>query len=96
VAICLRCRSGRDAGWLREFDRPRGIADFVIVKVYYVQSLAVFNFTFAKIVKIWLPLIVLFKIFAGVFRNQDMAGVAAIHHALGSVNSGAGNISLLV
>ena len=66
AAICLRCRPGRDAGWLREFDRPRGIADFVIVEVYYMQSLAVFNFTFAKIVKIWLPLIVLLEIFGDV------------------------------
>jgi hypothetical protein len=52
-----------------------------------MQSLAVFNFTFAKIVKIWLPLIVLFKIFGGVLRNQNVAGVTAIHHSLGGVNS---------
>ncbi len=68
----------------------------MIVEVYYMQSLAVFNFTFSKIVKIWLPLIVLLEVFGGVFRNQDVAGVTAIHDALGGVNSGAGNIRLLV
>ena len=38
----------------------------MIVEVYYMQSLAVFDFALPKIVKVWLPLIVLFEIFGGV------------------------------
>ena len=81
---------------LREFVWHRGIADFVIVKIDQVQSLAVFNFALPEIVKVRLPLIVLFEIFGDVLRNQDLAGIAAIHHALSDVDSGSGNVRLLV
>ena len=36
------------------------------------------------------------KIFGDSFRQQDMTGVAAIHHALGEVDSRPGNIRLLI
>ena len=55
-----------------------------------------FPFTFAEIMKIRLPLVVLLEIFGGVLRHQNVTGVTAIHDALGDVNAGAGNIRLLV
>ena len=66
------------------------------VEIDQVQSLAVFDFALAEIVEIRLPLIVLFEIFGDVVRNQDVAGIAAIHHALSNVDSGSGNVRLLV
>jgi hypothetical protein len=47
-------------------------------------------------VEVRLPLIVLFEILGGVLRNQNVAGIAAIHHALSNVDSGSGNVRLLV
>ena len=55
-----------------------------------------FPFTFAEIMKIRLPLVVLLEVFGGVLRNQNVTGVTAIHDALGDVDPGAGNIRLLV
>ena len=55
-----------------------------------------FAFTFAEIMKIRMPLVVLLEIFGSVLRHQNVTGVTAIHDALGDVNPGAGNICLLV
>ena len=55
-----------------------------------------FAFTFAEIMKIRLPLVVLLEVFGGVFRHQNVTGVTAIHDALGDVDTGAGNVRLLV
>ena len=55
-----------------------------------------FPFAFAEIMQIRLPLVVLLEIFCGVFRHQDVTGVTAIHDALGDVDSGTGNVRLLV
>ena len=68
----------------------------MVVKVHDVQTLAVFHFTLAEVMQIRLPLVVLLEIFCGVFRHQNVTGVTAIHDALGDVDSGAGNIRLLV
>ena len=55
-----------------------------------------FPFAFAEIMQIRLPLVVLLEIFCGMFRNEDVTGIAAIHDALGDVDPGAGNVRLLV
>ena len=55
-----------------------------------------FHFAFAKIMQIRLPLVVLLEVFGGVLRHQNVTGVTAIHDALGDVDSGAGNVRLLV
>ena len=55
-----------------------------------------FPFTFAEIMQIRLPLVVLLEVFGGVLRHQNVTGVTAIHDALGDVDPGAGNVRLLV
>ena len=59
-----------------------------------MQAFAMLAFTFTKIMKVRLPLVVLLKVFGGVLRHQNVTGIAAIHDALGDVDSGAGNISV--
>ena len=61
-----------------------------------MQAFAMLSFAFAEIVQIWLPLVVLLEVFRGMFRYQNVAGVTAIHDALGDVDAGAGNVRLLV
>ena len=55
-----------------------------------------FPFTFAEIMQIRLPLVVLLEIFGGVLRHENVTGVTAIHDALGDVDAGAGNVRLFV
>ena len=63
----LECRWHRSSNWVsREFFRNGRIADLVVVKVHDVQTLAVFHFTFAEIMQIRLPLVVLLEVFGGV------------------------------
>ena len=61
-----------------------------------MEPTAVFHFTLAEIMQIRLPVIVLLQILGRVFRNQDVTGVATIHHALRDVDAGTGNVRPLV
>ena len=51
-----------------------------------------FYLAIAHVVQVRLPMTVLGKIFRDPFREKNMPGVAAIHHALGHVDSSSGNI----
>ena len=55
-----------------------------------------FPFTFAEIMQIRLPLVVLLEIFGSVLRHENVTGVTAVHDALGDVDAGAGNVRLFV
>ncbi len=61
-----------------------------------MQTLAMFPFTFAEIMQIRLPLVVLLQVFGGVLRHENVTSVTAIHDALGDVDPRAGNIRLFV
>ena len=39
-----------------------------------------------------LPVAELFQVFRHVLGEQDVTGIATIHHPLGNINSGAGNV----
>ena len=55
-----------------------------------------FHFVFAELGEVGTPLWILFEIVRHVFGEQNMSGIAAIHHPLGDVNSSAGNVRLLI
>src|SRR5262249_33860901 len=92
--LSRRHRSGNR--FLFVFCRNSWVADFVVVKIYHVQAFAMFAFALAEIMQKGLPLIVLLEIFCGMFRNEDVTGIAAIHDALGDVDPSTGYVCLLV
>src|SRR5215472_7675621 len=55
-----------------------------------------FYFARTKVVEERSPLLVFFEIFSDMLREQNMAGIAAIHHPLRHVDPGAGKISSFI
>ncbi len=55
-----------------------------------------FHFALAKIVQMRTPLRVVLQITRDAFRKQNVPGIAAIHHSLGSVDAGACDVGLLI
>ena len=76
--------------------RHCGISELFGVEIYGNYFYTVFHFAFAEIMQERLPVWVLLEIFGDVFRKQDVSGIAAIHHPLRDVHSGAGNIRPLI
>src|SRR5947209_191575 len=72
------------------------IANAIAVKIDYPETNAMLHLAFAEIVQEWLPVAVMFQVFSHVSGQKNMSGITAIHHSLRDVNSGAGNISLLI
>ena len=50
------------------------------------------HFRFPQIVQMLVPMPELFEVFGDVPGKQDVLGVATIHHPLGNVDAGAGNV----
>ena len=75
-----------------EFLRQLRIADFIGVEVHDRDAHAMFHFACAEIVQERSPLLVFFEIFGDMLGKKDVSGVAAIHHPLRHVDSGAGEI----
>ena len=55
-----------------------------------------FNLCFADLVQLRFPLGVLGEIIGGARGEEDMSGVAAVHHPLRNVYSGTGQVRLVV
>ena len=55
-----------------------------------------FHFAFAEIVELRLPPRILFQIFGDMLGEQNVAGITAVHHPLGYVDSGTGDVGLLI
>ena len=55
-----------------------------------------FYFVFAQIVQIRLPVSILRQIVGDMLRQENVASIAAVHDALGYVNSRPGNIERVV
>ena len=79
-----------------KFGRQLGLTNGVGVKVNNGDAYAMFNFDFADFVKIGLPSAVLRQIFGGAFGQQNVTGIAQIHHALGDIDAGARHIGAVV
>jgi hypothetical protein len=88
--------SGRLYRCALEFLRRCRIAQLVGVKIYGVDTDAVFHFALAKIVQERTPPRMLFQILSDVLGEQNVSSVAAIHDALCNVDAGSSNVRLLV
>ena len=66
------------------------------VEIYYRDANAMLDRTFAQIVQIWLPLPGLGEVFRHAFGEKNMPGIGAIHHSLGQINAGSGDIRSLI
>ena len=55
-----------------------------------------FYLTWTKVMEERSPAVVLFQIIGHVLANEDVPGIAAIHHSLRQVDPGAGDVFSLV
>src|SRR5438270_8365865 len=72
------------------------IANFVRVEINDTEGCSMFYFADSQIVQQRPPPTVLFEIVRDAFGQQNVAGIATIHHALGHVNARASNVCLFV
>ena len=79
-----------------ELFRQLRIADFVGVEIHHADAHAVLHFAFAEIVQMRPPLRVLFQVFGHMLGEQNVSGIATIHHPLRDVDARAGDVGLLV
>ena len=79
-----------------ELLRRLRITQFICIKIGDRNNVAVLDLAFTQIVQVRPPMAVLCQIFGDTLREQDVTGIAAIHHPLRDVNSRAGDIRPLV
>src|SRR4051794_32885088 len=72
------------------------IPDSVSVEIHHVDADAVFDLAFAKVMKERSPARILCEVIGNALGKQDVSAVAAVHHALRHVYSGACDIGLLI
>src|SRR5205823_14616340 len=77
-------RSARLAKLLWHF----GIPVVFGVEIYHRQPHPMFDFAFAQIMQVALPMTVLFQVLGHVLGHQDVTGIATVHHALSDVSPG--------
>ena len=77
---------------LEKLLRHLGIAELVGVKIDHRNARTVLHFRLPQIVQMLVPMAELFQVFGDVLGEQDVTGIAAIHHALGDVDAGTGNV----
>src|SRR3954454_11055167 len=51
-----------------------------------------FYFTLPKFMQVWLPVRVFLEIFSEVLREQNVSGIAAVHHPLRDIDGGASHV----
>ena len=72
------------------------IAEAVLIEIEQMQAQAVLHFTLAQIVQERLPLAIRGQILGDMLGQKNVAGIAAIQHSLGNVDSGTSNIRFVV
>ena len=82
--------------WPGELLRSVGVSHFTREKINDFDFFAVFHLAFAKIMEMRPPVFVLLEVFRHTLGEQDVPGIAAIHHPLRHVDAGAGDIGALV
>ena len=83
-------------GFAFELLGQRRVPDFIGVEVNNRNNYAVLHFAFAEVVQVRLPVPVLRQIFRHAFREKNVSGIAAIHHALGHVHASPGHVGPVV
>ncbi len=72
------------------------IADSITVEIHHVDADPVLDLAFAKVVKERWPARILFQIIGHALGEQNVTGIAAVHHSLRQVYAGACDVGLLV
>jgi hypothetical protein len=79
-----------------EFCRQLRITKLIRVEIADIQTDAMFYLARAKVVQERPPLLMLFQVFGDMLGHEDVPGIAAIHHPLGHIDSGAGDVGPLI
>src|SRR5438874_7727631 len=79
-----------------ELRRRHGVADDIGVEIHRGNNNTVFDFEIAELVQIWLPAAVLREIVGHASANENVTGIATIHHPLRGINAGPGDVLALV
>ena len=77
---------------LEKLLRYLGIAEFFGVKIHHRHMRTVFHFRLTQVVQMLFPVAELFQVFSDVLGKQDVLGIATIHHSLGNVDAGTGDV----
>ena len=77
---------------LEKLLRHFGIADFFGVKIDHRYMRTVFHFQLTQFVQMLFPVAELFQIFGDALGKENVPGIATIHHSLGDVDAGAGDV----
>src|SRR6478672_10849264 len=72
------------------------ITNLIGVEVADIDPDPMLHFACPKVVQEWPPPVVLFQIFSHMFGEEDVAGIATIHHPLCHVDPRSGNVLSLV
>src|SRR5207249_10131045 len=76
--------------------RQLRIAEFIVIEVHYRYAHPMFRFARTKIVQERSPLLVFFQTFSRVMGENNLPGIAAIHHPLRHVKASAREIGPVV
>jgi hypothetical protein len=79
-----------------ELRRRDGVAQHLGIKIEQRNNDAVFDLEIAQLVQIRLPVAIGRKVVGDALGKQDVAGIATIHHALGDVDAGAGDVGAVI
>ena len=82
--------------WPGEALRSVGVSQFSREKIHDFDFFSVFHLAFAKLMEMWPPVFELLEVFRDPLGEQNVAGVAAIHHPLRHVDAGAGDIGAAI
>ena len=83
---------------LPDLELPGGlrISDSVAIEIHHVDADAMFHLAFAEVMEKRSPTRILCEIVGNAFGEQNVTVIAAVHHSLGDVDSGACDIGLFV
>jgi len=79
-----------------ELFRRLWIAGVIRVEINDSERCAVFYFANSQIMQERPPAPILFEVVGDAFGQQNVSRIATIHHALGDVNTGSGNVGLFI
>src|SRR2546430_1592994 len=90
----MRGRHGRRYRF--EFLRHLRISSLIVADIDDGYFLTVFYFAFTEFMQKRTPLWIMLQVIGDTFGEKNVAGIAAIHHALGDIDAGAGDVRLFV
>ena len=96
VVIAAQRRRARRFCTVLEFARQLRVAYLIVIEVHDRDAHAMLQFARTKIMQERSPPLVFFEVFSGVFGEKNVPGVAAIHHSVSHVKTGAGEIGSFV